>query len=62
MSTLQTIKEIETLGWQVRTSGSETVEPVHQAFFRGFSTPWRGSLAEVLADVQANQIPSAETK
>lgn len=61
MTDPQTIKEIEALGWQVRYSGSQD-ETDYQAFFRGFQTKWCGSLDEVLADVQANQIPSAETK
>lgn len=51
-------REIESRGWEVRTD-EDTFhkKDLHQAFFRGWQTPWRGSLEQVLADVKAYQEP-----
>lgn len=48
------VREIESLGWQIRFG---SFEQGVQAFFRGWQTEWRGSLEQVLADVKAYQEP-----
>lgn len=58
MTDKEIIREIESRGWEVRTD-EDTFhkKDLHQAFFRGWQTEWRGSLEQVLADVEAYQEP-----
>lgn len=60
MNSEQTLRAIQAEGWEVRWEISDN--PMCQAFFRGFQTQWRATLAEVLADVEALSEPTKQPK
>ena len=66
MSDKEIIAEIRKRGWEVRMdedcTPNGTDQKLYQAFFRGWQTTWKSSLAEVLKDVKAYQEPEINTE